>query len=148
MRSLTFAITMAMCTATFAQEQTDFAWLTGTWVGPGFGGTFEETWSEPDANGQLMGMFRYTDSSGSVQFYEFWILNGLGLKLKHFNPDFTGWEEKADYIDFKMVETTSSKITLKGLIYERLSENQMKVSLKIRTGDQVNLEIFNLKRTE
>lgn len=124
----------------------DFSWLTGRWVGPGFGGVFEELWSEPDVNGDLMGMFRYADSAGAVQFYEFWVLDETGLKLRHFNPDFTAWESKEDYIDFTMKKAETGKLQLKGLVYELIAEDQLKISLDLRRGDTVKTEIFVLTR--
>jgi hypothetical protein len=133
-------------TFVFAQNTAHFEWLTGTWRGPGFNGTFEEVWSVPDTNGHLMGMFRYFDAAGKVQFYEFWVLDETGMKLRHFNPDFTAWEDKSKFIDFTMVETTETKVTLKGLTYEHVSTNEMKVSLRLKIGDEVNTEIFNLQR--
>ncbi|MFT4833870.1 MAG: hypothetical protein ACI8WP_000627, partial [Flavobacteriaceae bacterium] len=70
-----------------------FSWLTGTWKGEGFGGILEEVWSSPDENGTIMGMFRHIGDSSSVSFYEFWVLDSLGMKLKHYSPDMVGWEE-------------------------------------------------------
>ncbi len=131
-----------------AQQKPDFRWLAGTWRGPGFGGSFEEVWSEPDANGKLMGMFRFLDERGNLQFYEFWILDETGLKLKHFNPDFTGWEEKGDFIHFKMVTVEPNKVILKGLIYELLPNGTLKISLDLKNGDEVRTEVFELKRVE
>ncbi|RED98929.1 hypothetical protein C7460_109121 [Marinoscillum furvescens DSM 4134] len=124
----------------------DFSWLTGRWVGPGFGGVFEEVWSEPDVNGHLMGMFRYADSAGAVQFYEFWVLDETGLKLRHFNPDFTAWETKDEFIDFSMIKSTQGLLELKGLIYELIGEDQLKISLDLKHGDTVRTEVFILKR--
>jgi hypothetical protein len=143
-----FSLFTLIAISTFSQNSEHFEWLTGTWKGPGFGGTFEEVWSEPDTNGQLMGMFRYFDKDGSVQFLEFWILDETGMKLKHFDPDFKAWEEKEDFIDFRMVETTETKVTLKGLSYERTSKNEMVVSLKMKQGEEVKTEVFNLKRVK
>jgi hypothetical protein len=45
-----------------------------------------------------------------------------------------------------MDETTVDKVALKGLIYERLAENEMKISLILQQGDKIETEIFNLKR--
>ncbi len=149
MKKLSALILFLLISSSAYSQSTDhFRWLTGTWTGPGFGGTFEEVWSEPDANGALMGMFRYFDTEGKVQFYEFWVLDETGMKLRHFNPDFTAWEDKTEFIDFTMVETSESKVTLKGLSYELVSENEMKISLRMKRGEEVKMEIFNLKRVE
>ncbi len=145
-KPLTLSAIMLIGLSAFAQNSEHFKWLTGTWEGPGFGGTFEETWSKPDANGQLMAMFRYTNTAGEVVFYEFWVLNEEGMKLRHFNPDFTAWEDKTDYVNFKMIETTEDKITLKSLIYERVSDNEMKISLTLKSDGGIKTEVFNLKK--
>ncbi|MFT6865457.1 MAG: hypothetical protein ACJA08_000275 [Cyclobacteriaceae bacterium] len=86
MKQLSLLTLLSISLSVFSQSQSPNAWLTGTWKGPGFGGTMEEIWSEPDADGKLMGMFRYSYSSGVVQFYEFWVLDDSGMKLKHFTP--------------------------------------------------------------
>ncbi len=145
MKKLLFTGLMVISLSAIGQND-DFSWITGRWVGPGFGGMFEEVWSEPDVNGDVMGMFRYADSAGAVQFYEFWVLDETGMKLRHFNPNFTAWEEKTEFIDFTMVSTSDKKITLKGLTYELVAEDQLEIQLKMKRGDKVTTEVFNLKR--
>lgn len=147
-KSILLSTLLILSIALQAQDVKHFEWLTGTWKGPGFGGIFEEVWSKPDASGQLMGMFRYSSNEGEIKFYEFWVLSKDGMKLRHFNPDFTAWEDKEKFIDFKMVETSENKVTLKGLTYERISDNEMKISLRLKEGEEVKTEIFNLKREE
>ena len=145
MKKLFFIGLLALSLSSFSQES-DFSWIAGRWVGPGFGGVFEEVWSEPDINGDVMGMFRYADSAGAVQFYEFWVLDETGMKLRHFNPDFTAWEEKGEFIDFTMISTSENKITFKGLTYELVAEDELEIQLKMKRGDKVTTEVFNLKR--
>ena len=69
------------------------AWLAGRWTGEGLGGVSEEIWSPP-AGGAMIGTYRLL-KVGKPLFYEFLLLveeNGsLNLKLKHFNPDLTGY---------------------------------------------------------
>lgn len=142
--TLLFTIGIALS----AQNTSTCTWLTGTWSGPGFGGTFEETWSEPDANGILMGMFRYTDSAGAVQFYEYWLLDSTGMKLKHFNPDFVGWEEKAGFVEFDMISVTDRKVSLNGLSYELLPTGEMEIRLRMKHGSDVKTEVFLLTKRE
>ena len=70
------------------------AWLEGHWLGDGLGGVSEEVWSPP-RGGVMMGMYRSLKQD-KASFYEFLMLveeNGtLVMKLKHFNPDFSGWD--------------------------------------------------------
>jgi hypothetical protein len=74
----------------------ELAWIAGDWQGQKDGDSLDETWSAPAA-GTMMGMFRWI-KDGKVQMYELLSIQdsakGPVLFLRHFNPDFTGWEEK------------------------------------------------------
>jgi Domain of unknown function (DUF6265) len=97
------------------------AWLAGRWTGEGFGGKLEEIWSPP-VNGEMIGHFFASDEKG-VQFIELLQLkqeNGsIVYRVKHFNPDFTGWEEKGDYHTFKFVGAAPNRVYFDGLTLER-----------------------------
>jgi hypothetical protein len=127
---------------------TDFKWLAGNWVGDGFGGQSQEAWTEPSANG-MVGVYKhYRD--GKSTFYEFINLSEtdgkISLKLKHFNPDMMGWEEKADFVEFPFVSATASKIEFKGLSYELIAEDKMEVKLRLNRNGKINIETFNFER--
>ncbi|MEQ8470192.1 MAG: DUF6265 family protein [Marinoscillum sp.] len=130
------------------QDISKCTWLVGTWTGPGFGGSFEEVWSEPDENGIMMGMFRYLNPAGEIQFYEFWLLDSSGMRLKHFNADFSGWEEKSDFVTFNMIETTDTKVSMKSLSYELMENGEMEIQLTLKNEGKVKTEVFRLKRKE
>ncbi len=129
-----------------AQEGVPYAWMEGSWVGDGFGGTSEEVWSGPSKDGTLMGSYRHFNADGSLNFYEFLQLDSSGLVLKHFDKDFVGWEEKDEFLFFKMIECTENKVILKGLIFERISETEMKILLKMTTKEGPKTEVFSMKR--
>lgn len=75
------------------------------------------------------------------------MLDEEGLYLKHFNPDMTGWEEKGDYLTFKMISFDDKTIELKGLKYEYLPPDSMNIYLKMKTKDGgVRTEVFHMKR--
>ena len=80
----------------------DFEWLVGSWEGTGLGGECEEVWS-PARGGAMLGHFRLL-RDGEPVFYELMILTrdeaGLSLRVKHFDPDFSAWEERAEAIRF------------------------------------------------
>jgi len=122
----------------------DYTWLAGHWIGEGFGGLSEEMWSLPE-DGTMMGMFRQVND-GKLVFYEFLLLDKDGLKLKHFEPDLKGWETKDEYVTFPMIEYTKDKIVLKGLVYEKKSETEMEIRLKLKEGDEIRTEVFSLRR--
>jgi hypothetical protein len=117
---------------------------------PGLGGVTEETWSAP-AGGAMMGMFRMLKGD-QVVFYEFLTLveheGSLLLKLKHFNADLTGWEEKADFIRFRLVKITPDSVWFDGLTFQRIDRDTLRIFLAIRncTDGTVREEVFEAKR--
>lgn len=148
MKTISFVLLLSVFSlVSYSQTKPVYAWISGSWIGDGFGGVSEEIWSEPSADGTIIGCFRHTNKDGSPNFYEFWVLDNAGLRLKHFNPDMTGWEEKEDFVTFEMIEVTEVKIVLKGLIYERISDTEMKISLKLKDDEgNVSTEVFQMKR--
>ncbi|MFV1883224.1 MAG: DUF6265 family protein [Balneola sp.] len=124
----------------------DYQWLAGTWTGDSFGGISEESWSLP-VDGTMMGMYRnYRD--GKIVFYEFILLDETGMRLKHFNPDLTSWEEKNDMVHFPMISFSKTKIEMEGLIFELTSENQIRIQLQITQNDETHTEIISMKRVK
>lgn len=124
----------------------DYRWLAGSWTGDGFGGISEEIWAEP-VDGTMMGMYRHY-KDGKIVFYEFLLLDENGIRLKHFNPDITGWEEQEKYIEFEMISYSSEKIEMKGLTFERKSDSEMEIRLKMKRNGEIHTEIFSMKRTK
>jgi hypothetical protein len=100
----------------------DVAWLAGRWIGEGLGGCAEESLSPP-VGGQMMGMFRQTKADGSLWFYEFYTIapkgDSITMRLKHFNPDLTGWEEKDGFVEFPLVAIEKGAVYFDGLTYQR-----------------------------
>lgn len=142
---LLFILTLALT----AQSQVEqLSWMKGSWEGEKWGGTVDEYWSSPSGN-SVIGMFRLVDGKG-VQFTEHWMISEfdgkLALRLRHFNPDFTAWEEKDEYLEFAFVEMGKNFIKFKGLSYELAEENEMKITLDMKRGDKVEKEIFILKK--
>lgn len=93
-------------------------------------------------------MYRHINAEGELVFYEFLLLDETGLRLKHFNPDLTGWEEKDDMVIFEMIRFSKNKIELKGLIFERTSDTEMVISLKMNRNGEPHTEVFNMRRTK
>jgi len=108
-------------------------WIAGTWKGEAFGGITEEIWSEP-LGGSMMASFKLV-VNGKVQFYEIETIveenNSLILRLKHFNNNLKGWEEKDDTVDFPLISVTKNKATFEGMTFEQLDENNMVVYVAI-----------------
>lgn len=118
----------------------DAAMLVGSWTGTAFGQRFEETWNPPSA-GTMVGMFKLIGDEG-VSFYELMLLteeeDTLFLKVKHFNPDFIAWEEKADYVTFKLVKKSPDELHFGGLSFYRRGDDRMDGYIVMRSGDQVS----------
>ncbi len=118
----------------------DAAMLVGSWTGTAFGQRFEETWNPPSA-GTMVGMFKLIGDDG-VSFYELMLLTEeegtLFLKVKHFNPDFTAWEDKADYVTFKLVKKSPNELHFGGLSFYRRSDDRIDGYIVMRSGDQVS----------
>jgi hypothetical protein len=125
-------------------------WFAGHWTGPGLGGFTEETWTAPAA-GAMLGMFRLI-KDGKPVFYEFLTLvehdGSLLLRLKHFNPDLTGWEEKADSVKFRLLRTGPDEIAFDGLTFRREGADKLRIFLAIRnrTDGSIREEMFELTR--
>ena len=117
----------------------DVAWLAGHWVGPALGGEAEEIWSPPKA-GSMMGMYRLV-RGGKVVFYELQTLvqesGSLVLRLKHFNPDLTGWEEKQKTVDFRLVRLGEGVVQFEGMSFHREGDGKLTVYLAIEGKDGV-----------
>lgn len=104
-----------------AAKIVNFAWLQGEWVGQGLGSDALEVWSGA-AGGAMVGHFRSSGSEG-VQFYELMTLvedkGSVTMRLKHFNADLTGWEEKGKTVDFPLLSLKGSVAFFEGLTYRR-----------------------------
>lgn len=116
----------------------DAAWLQGTWQGEGLGGWVEDVWGEPRA-GAMPGWFRLV-KDGGVAFYEILTIvekdGSLELRLRHFNADLTGWEEKDKVLAFPLTAKSDGKLRFGGIAYER-TEGGMTCVVAIRGKDGV-----------
>lgn len=127
----------------------DAAWLAGSWSGTAFGARFEEVWNAPSA-GSMVGLFKLFDDDG-VKFYEILLLTvddgTLSLKVKHFNADFTAWEEKPDYVNFKLVKTEADALHFGGLSFYRRGADAMDGYIVMRSGEELQEHHLTYSRT-
>jgi len=115
----------------------DVAWLQGQWRGPALGGVAEEFWMEP-IGGAMPGIFRVA-VDGEVLFYEMFALTehegSLVLRLKHFNQDMTGWEDKEEMVRFRLAHVEDGLIQFSSLTYRLVSDDRMLVHVAVRQDD-------------
>lgn len=128
----------------------DMAWYAGHWTGEGLGGFNEEIWSPP-RNGAMMGMYRM-QKNGKTVFYELLTLleeNGsLVIRLKHFNPNLTGWEEKDKTVEFPLVAKKDGMFYFGGMTFKPEGKDAVAVYLAIhnRKDGTVSEEVFRYTR--
>lgn len=103
----------------------DAAWLAGNWVGTAFGQEFEEVWNPPSA-GTMVGMFKLFNDE-QVNFYEILVLEqdgaSLSLKVKHVGSNFHAWEDKEEFINFKLVKVEPDALHFSGLSFYRTGDD-------------------------
>ena len=133
-----------------AARVADLAWLAGKWHGEGLGGTVDEVWSEP-AGGAMVGYFRLV-RDGKPVFYEILTLmeseGSVEMRLKHVNPDMTGWEEKNGFLTFRLVRQDKTGAWFEGLTFRRAGDDRIDgfLALRDRTTGQVREERFVYRR--
>ena len=137
--------------ATAAHNALDeFAWLAGHWEGTGIDGAPASEIYSPAAGGQIVGHFRQLNSEGRVSFYELITLDAPNgqprLRLKHFNTDLTGWEERDVVREFPLRSRSRNRWDFSGLIIERTSQDRMQVQVEVdEDGRRSTLE-FRYRR--
>ena len=117
----------------------DARWLVGSWTGTAFGKRFEEVWNPPSA-GSMVGLFKLFDDDG-VAMYEILLLEveqgTLSLKVKHFNPDFSAWEEKEDHVNFRLVALEDNALHFGGISFYRRGADRLDAFIVMQEGGTV-----------
>lgn len=127
----------------------DAAWLAGRWVGQGLGGEVEESWS-PAVGGQMVGHFQLV-TAGQVRIYELEMIDeqptGLRMRVKHFNRDFTGWEDKEGWHSFEPAGSAPGALKFRGLSLTREGADTMTIGITLTQKDgAVREETLRLRR--
>ncbi len=123
--------------STMERSLDELAWLVGHWRGNAFGGVCDEIWS-PASDGSMTGTFKLS-VSGKVQFYELMVLTidggGPTLRLKHFNADMTGWEEKDKVITFAFQKMGDNEVQFEGMTYRSPSADSLEIEISTKDAD-------------
>ncbi|HEX7705308.1 MAG TPA: DUF6265 family protein [Thermoanaerobaculia bacterium] len=135
-----------------AASVADLAWLEGHWIGEGLGGEAEEIWTAP-RDSTMLGLFRLTREAKPV-FYEIMSFMPDGesvvLRIKHFNRDLTGWEEKDQTVDFPFIARHEDDYRFRGLTFRRVSADELTIFLALKSKEGTFREerfVFNRKGT-
>lgn len=128
-------------------EIADLAWLQGYWVGEGLGGQTEELWMPPMAD-RMYGTFTLV-REGEIVFTEAMLLieeeGSLTLRVKHFDKEFVGWEEKDGFVSFPLVRAGENEAYFNGLTIRREGDD-MKIYLVLVSGGERTEHAFQMTR--
>jgi hypothetical protein len=102
------------------------------------GAEVTETYSAP-LGGRITGHFAMADGKGGVAFTELVdyvpVGRSLAYRVRHFNPDMTGWEDKTGKaILFALVAVEKDHWFFDGMTIERTAANAM--TMWVRTNDK------------
>lgn len=130
----------------------DLSWLTGYWFGTGIDDDPAfETYS-PATGGTILGNFAQMDDKGAIVFSEHVAISehqgSLILRLKHFNSDLTGWEDKTQVVSFPLVALEPGAAFFDGLTLRRDGADGLLSAVTVRHEDGTLSEyVFRYKRT-
>jgi hypothetical protein len=127
----------------------EMGWLAGQWQGAALGGTVEEVWGSP-APGGMLGFYRLV-KDGALVFAELMMIvpdgDSVAIRLKHFNADLTGWEEKAEVRSFPLVARSGGRFYFDGMTFVPTGRDRLEVLLRIGGKDGKNRdERFEYRR--
>ena len=125
-------------------EQLD--WLVGQWSGTGIGGApAHESWLPPVGT-TMVGTFVQEDGESGIRFTEhLYIMEEEGtliMRLKHFNPDMTSWEEKDETTDFKLIGIEPCAAYFHALTLRCDGDDGLVAAVRMGSGGEL---IFNFK---
>ncbi|MBQ95773.1 MAG: hypothetical protein CL510_08110 [Actinobacteria bacterium] len=130
----------------------DVKWLVGQWAGEGIGGQpAYESWLPP-TGGTMVGTFVQQADADTIRFTEHLYLmeeaGTLVLRLKHFNADLTGWEEKDDMLTFRLIAMEPCAAYFRSLTLRCEGENGLLAAVRMKSdGGEINELIFRFERT-
>jgi len=70
----------------------------------------------------------------------------LVMKLRHFNPDLTAWEDEEGQLVWEMKAISDSSVTFGPCTYTLTEPNKMEISLIMNNDGKVETELFTFLR--
>lgn len=127
-------------------------WLEGLWLGTGIGGApAMESWLPPTGT-TMVGTFVQQTGEGDIQFTEHMYLmeegDSLVFKLKHFNADLTGWEDKEGMLTFRLLDLEPCAAFFHGLTLRCEGDDELVVAVRMKSDKAEPQELlFRFQRT-
>lgn len=128
-------------------------WLEGLWEGEGINGApATESWL-PSTGHTMVGTFVQETPEGDILFSEHMYLaeegDSLVLKLKHFNADLTGWEDKAGMVTFRLLSLDFCAAYFSGLTIRCDGNDKLVVAVRMKSDAAAPKELlFRFNRAE
>lgn len=113
----------------------DLGWLAGAWKGEAMGGEFEETWNRPLGD-SMSGLFRLVEGGKTVFSEHMMVMpqdGSLIIRLKHFDAQLHGWEEKDKTVDFRLLKMDGQTAWFNGLTYRLNSPDSMDIFVRMKS---------------
>jgi uncharacterized protein YecT (DUF1311 family) len=112
-------------------------WLEGLWQGEGIDGApATESWL-PSTGHTMVGTFVQQTPEGDILFSEHMYLaeegGSLVLKLKHFNADLTGWEDRAGMVAFRLLSLDFCAAYFSGLTIRCDGNDKLVVAVRMKS---------------
>lgn len=128
----------------------DVSWLVGSWSGEAFGSDFEEVWN-PASAGSMVGMWKLLKDD-QVVFYELMLLveeeGSLSIKVKHFSEDFAAWEDKEEFVQFRLVKIAADEIHFAGISFYRINDDEIHAYIVMKHDGEVREEKMTYSRND
>ena len=126
------------------------AWMKGYWTGEGYGGTVE-TLMSPAKGGVMIGTFRHM-KDGKAGFYEICAIEefegSLRFVVKHFHPNWIGWEEKDRALQARLVRVAKDEWQFSNMLIKRTGRDAFVIEITIKPRDAPpRKETLRLRRT-
>ncbi|WP_284123806.1 DUF6265 family protein [Parerythrobacter aestuarii] len=132
----------------------DAEWLVGQWSGEGIGGAeAHESWLAPSGD-TMVGTFVQETEDGGIMFTEHMYLmeldGSLAVKLKHFNPDLTGWEDKEGVVTFRLLAVEPCALYFQALTYRCVDPGAgpasgLIVAVRMKSGEELRFNFYSAR---
>ena len=128
-------------------------WLEGLWQGEGIeGARATESWLPPTGT-TMVGTFIQQTAEGGIMFSEHMHIieegGSLVLKLKHFNADLTGWEDKEGMVTFRLLGAEFCSAYFSGLTLRCDGSDKLVVAVRMKSdGPEPKELLFRFDRAE
>lgn len=121
-------------------------WLEGLWQGEGIDGApATESWLPPTGD-TMVGTFVQQTPEGGILFTEHMYLveegDSVALKLKHFNADLTGWEDKAGMVTFRLLSLDVCAAYFSGLTIRCDGNDKLVVAVRMKSDSAEPKELL------